>query len=540
MEIKPRETPPRRPTLTSHKSAGSLLDDAGLKRTDGRSVDDNEHAVGRRSSKPHLTIDVHEAKPPFPLGKRRSVSDASIKLSQDEVLGHDMLVSRPGSPAAKAIDMTNQIQRARHGTLLTSPTAAFKKPDGNEIHDQHEQYTLTYGMMTGILASAGSMDLFKQRLTMNDFMRVDKRSFPANPKSKLKHEFKFKDYAPDIFRQIRRRFDIDSADYLVTLCGDFNYIEFMSNSKSGQFFFYSHDGRFMIKTQTQGESKFLRRILPHYYKFVMENPNTLVTRFYGMHRVKMHHLKTQMHFVIMASVFNTPKEIHLRFDLKGSTVGRNASPDEKKRRGVLKDNDLIEEQIHLSLGPARRAMMLEQLRKDVAFLKRMKIMDYSLLVGIHDAGQEILVPGPTLATEIDLAEQKKKLQQLQQPTVFGSAAESTVQLDDDDDDDDLGVLDPGVPPPTSPRVDPVNKEPTGSIFCKDLGGIRGRRTSGKKNGFVYFVGIIDILQQYNMQKRAETLIKGLQHNAKEISSVDPDLYGNRFIEFMEKFVLVDD
>ncbi|KDO26627.1 hypothetical protein SPRG_08031 [Saprolegnia parasitica CBS 223.65] len=539
MEIKPRE-PPRRPTLTSHKSAGSLLDDAGLKRADGRSVDDNEHAVGRRSSKPHLSIDIHEAKPPFPLGKRRSVSDASLKLSQGDVLGHDMLVSRPGSPAAKAIDMTNQIQRARHGTLLTSPTAAFKKPDGNEIHDQHEQYTLTYGMMTGILASAGSMDLFKQRLTMNDFMRVDKRNFPANPRSKLKHEFKFKDYAPDIFRQIRRRFDIDSADYLVTLCGDFNYIEFMSNSKSGQFFFYSHDGRFMIKTQTQGESKFLRRILPHYYKFVMENPNTLVTRFYGMHRVKMHHLKTQMHFVIMASVFNTPKEIHLRFDLKGSTVGRNASPDEKKRRGVLKDNDLIEEQIHLSLGPARRAMMLEQLRKDVAFLKRMKIMDYSLLVGIHDAGQEILAPGATLATEIDLAEQKKKLQQLQQPTVFGSAAESTVQLDDDDDDDDLGALDPGVPPPTSPRVDPVNKEPTGSIFCKDLGGIRGRRASGKKNGFVYFVGIIDILQQYNMQKRAETLIKGLQHNAKEISSVDPDLYGNRFIEFMEKFVLVDD
>jgi len=51
-------------------------------------------------------------------------------------------------------------------------------------------------------------------------------------------------------------------------------------------------------------------------QFVMENPNTLITRFYGMHRVKMHHLRRQMHFVIMASVFYTPKEIHLRFDLK--------------------------------------------------------------------------------------------------------------------------------------------------------------------------------------------------------------------------------
>lgn len=33
------------------------------------------------------------------------------------------------------------------------------------------------------------------------------------------------------------------AEYMVSLCGDFNYIEFISNSKSGQFFFYSHDGR---------------------------------------------------------------------------------------------------------------------------------------------------------------------------------------------------------------------------------------------------------------------------------------------------------
>ncbi len=36
---------------------------------------------------------------------------------------------------------------------IKSPTVSFKKPAGNEIHDQHEQYTLTYGMMTGILQS---------------------------------------------------------------------------------------------------------------------------------------------------------------------------------------------------------------------------------------------------------------------------------------------------------------------------------------------------------------------------------------------------
>ncbi|TDH73148.1 hypothetical protein CCR75_006719 [Bremia lactucae] len=266
---------------------------------------------------------------------------------------------------------------------------SFKPPEGNVINLQHEQYALTYGMMCGIRDSAGLQKPFKQRLTMDDFMSIDIKTFPQN--SQLQHPFKFKDYSPDVFRQVRRRFGIDLADYMLTLSGDFNFIEFMSNSKSGQFFFYSHDGRFMIKTQTKDESKFLRRILPHYFKFVMENPNTMITRFYGMHRVKMHHLRRKMHFVIMASVFDTPLDIHARFDLKGSRVGRQASPKELMRgsSGVLKDNDLLAKGFHLQMGVARRTFFQVQLRRDVEFLKRMKIMDYSLLIGVHDAGCEL-------------------------------------------------------------------------------------------------------------------------------------------------------
>lgn len=131
---------------------------------------------------------------------------------------------------------------------------------------------------------------------------------------------------------------------MLSVCGNYNYLEFISNSKSGQFFFYSHDGkgsagyscdlslppcpggnsllssllagRYMIKTQTPEENKFLRRILPHYYKYLVENPNSLLVRFYGMHRVKMYHLRRKVHFVIMASVFDTTETIHTVYDLK--------------------------------------------------------------------------------------------------------------------------------------------------------------------------------------------------------------------------------
>jgi hypothetical protein len=96
--------------------------------------------------------------------------------------------------------------------------------------------------------------------------------------------------------------------------------------------------------------------------------------------------------------------------------------------------------------------------------------------------------------------------------------------------------------PLSPRLLDTGAyaEYSESVFCKDEGGIYGRDRHGRKNGFVYFLGIIDILQQYNTRKIAETFFKGLRHNRKQISAVNPDFYGDRFIEFMEKHVVQDD
>ena len=263
---------------------------------------------------------------------------------------------------------------------------------GNVIKGEHEQYTLTIGMMLGIRVAVGRPQQMDD-LTLMDFMQVDKYLFPPKgcnkpphrtPPHHLSHDFKFKDYAPKIFHRIRQLFGIDSASYMLSVSGNYNYLEFMSNSKIGQFFFYSHDGRFMIKTQTSEENKFLRKILPHYYQYVSLNPNTLLTRFYGMHRVKMRHLKRKVHFVIMHSVFDTKEKIYRIYDLKGSTVGRSSGPDKVRKEGVVyKDLDLVDDQVKFQLGTKRRLFM-EQLEKDASFLASLNIMDYSLLIGIHD------------------------------------------------------------------------------------------------------------------------------------------------------------
>lgn len=161
------------------------------------------------------------------------------------------------------------------------------------------------------------------------------------PPHKLKSSFSFKDYMPLPFRVVRALSGIDEGDFMVSVAGDFNYIEFIANSKSGQFFFYSHDGKYMIKTATKEESKLLRTIMPAYIQHLHDFPNSLLVRFYGMYRVKMDFLSVKtIYFVVMSSVFNTEKPIHVKYDLKGSTVGRVVSAADCAAGAVQKDLNL--------------------------------------------------------------------------------------------------------------------------------------------------------------------------------------------------------
>merc|ERR1712113_761010 len=175
-------------------------------------------------------------------------------------------------------------------------------------------------------------------------------------------------------------------------------LEFISNSKSGQFFFYSHDGQFLIKSMTRSECKLMRKILPQYYYYVKNQPNTLLTKFYGMYRVKTHN-RQPIYFVVMGSVFYTDLDIHKIYDLKGSTHGRKATEKEKAQETpVLKDLDFLENNEIIQIGSIKAKLFCEQLRRDIELLRKLKIMDYSLLLGIHYTNrQDTVSPAPDSA-----------------------------------------------------------------------------------------------------------------------------------------------
>ena len=78
----------------------------------------------------------------------------------------------------------------------------------------------------------------------------------------------------------------------------------------------------------------LMNILKEYYDHHFENPNTLTPRFFGLHHIRVDNVKVR--FVIMQNVFYSHVELHEKYDLKGSTVGRGLTEEEKRKKGVRK------------------------------------------------------------------------------------------------------------------------------------------------------------------------------------------------------------
>lgn len=114
-----------------------------------------------------------------------------------------------------------------------------------------------------------------------------------------------------------------------------------SQGKSGSFFYYTADGKYMLKTIKYRQYKFLRTILEDYYYYLKKNPDSMITKFYGLHKLIEKNEKGEeicrSYFVIMANVFNTKQRIVERYDVKGSWIGRETTDIDPL--ATKKDND---------------------------------------------------------------------------------------------------------------------------------------------------------------------------------------------------------
>lgn len=300
-------------------------------------------------------------------------------------------------------------------------------------------------------------------------------SFTFSPSGSDGSSFEFKEYAPQIFLKLRKHWGISQQAYIESLASEELYLDFQSNSKSGQFFFFTDDKFFMIKTLTPQEGVWLQECLEDYYQHNIKYPDTMLVKFMGLYRIKVPRKRKlrKTHFVVMRSTFDTVLPMHKKFDLKGSTVGREASESDKKKLfPVLKDLDLENSDIQLQFGPDKDKLVT-QLKVDCELLAKLNLMDYSLLIGIFDKSKVDPSHGFDNGTLREILRQDNCLH-------------FTDRLDE--------------------------------------------------HGIIYFMGIIDFLQHYNANKKFETIAKSVVNNSRGISSVKPRFYADRLVEFITKFV----
>ena len=408
-----------------------------------------------------------------------------------------------------------------------------------------------------------------------------------------------KAYAPDCFAELRSLFGVSEREYQSSLIDSGPYVSFQSNSKGaarvGGVFFLTRDGGYLIKTIKEDEVVTLLKMLPRYYRFMKKNGRrTLLTRFCGMYEVEFAGEKPRT-FVVMNSVFpaESSKFLTERFDLKGSSIGREVSMQEKESKGadaILKDLDLAREvelvrslqeesEIFLAslpkqprrrkdqgygihIGSAAKSRFMEQIRRDVEFLVDCGVIDYSLLVGVakekmpfqNARVNRILVRGQKGERILkQLEKEAGKSNTTATKTIdnaLASALLAPVRL----------VVTPALR--VSSRfislllandVQPRFSFESSERLCHSSGScVVDGGPFAKLHGYrshcpaVYYFGLIDFLQPYNMKKVLEYRAKSLlhhNHHGKEgetfapFSCVPPEEYADRFLKFLDKHIV---
>lgn len=468
----------------------------------------------------------------------------NTQLPGDRKVTDHLDASRCESNVSSILSTPSSLSSCRPSMSMSTAACALDSNlmGSTRVSEHDESFVNAYNMLTGIRAAVSRINAKNMRpLTPNDFLSTEELHFDGRGTAQsisTRYSFKFKDYAPWVFRAMRDEiFHLDPADYLMSLTAKYIVSEVGSPGKSGSFFYYSRDYRFIIKTIHHSEHRRLRKLLKQYYDHVKANPDTLISQFYGLHRVTLP-FGRRLHFLVMNNVFPALYEIHMRYDLKGSTLGRTARQNPQKLFVVYKDLDWIEKNERLRLGPQKRKVLLEQMKKDVRFFQRCNVMDYSFLIGVHD-----------------FSKGNKALEAIRQlgsltPDESQSGSSYKVSLNSDSDDygnvsrrenEDFASLHDllsSKDPKELEQLQLVDTPLQHSFFNQDLGGIRATDEDDQPLDTIYFMGIIDFLTYYSARKRLETESKGLLHRKDRagLSAIPAYEYGERFLKFMNSIV----
>lgn len=408
--------------------------------------------------------------------------------------------------------------------------------DGEITYKKIQTSTIMGSIQLGIQHTVGSLASKPKRdLLMMDFWEMETISFPPEGSSMTPahhySEFRFKIYAPIAFRYFRDLFGIQPDDFMMSMCSA-PLRELSNPGASGSIFYLTDDDEFIIKTVQHKEGEFLQKLLPGYYMNLNQNPRTLLPKFFGLYCYQCNSKNVRL--IAMNNLLPSSIKMHLKYDLKGSTYKRKANKSERQKKSpTYKDLDFMEHHPNgISLEADTYAALIKTIQRDCRVLESFKIMDYSLLVGVHN---------------MDQAQKEKQEERTRNPRKESRGDESDMEDAPEADqamhEDRAGTSlnrtrsinrQRLVAHSTAMESIQAESEPIDEEEDVPPGGIPARNDKGER--LLLFIGIIDILQSYRLKKKLEHTFKSIIHDGDTVSVHRPSFYAQRFQDFMAKTV----
>lgn len=492
------------------------------------------------------------------LSGRSTLSGLSMHRSDYDVESQDV-VDRPSSNSSKGHKSTrsssagSDIEKSIRMGSFTNSNEAGHVVSGNasfdcNVDDEVEEHVTAWEQFKAVVEAPLN---FYSKFSLNRFSDVS---------------VEFVEFEPYYFRKIRLNDNVADDAYIMSFMKTIKE-RLTEGGASGAFFFFTKDERFIAKSCTTDEVAHIRRSAVVMAKYLEENPYSFITKIYGAYKLQIY--GTSFYFFVTNNIFLNPDNevINEKYDLKGSWVKRNSTPPqigqratcthcnqkfvftnskrkEKKKKGkkkgakdeaddeeqnkcrmqvlghhepnvILKDNDL---KYKLRLPNKTSHHLITQLHKDSEFLCSLGVMDYSLLVGVHNTEYHVDEEKDTGSmSEPDSPKSSGKKPQRRRTL---SSKNSGAFMSNSGSKEDLSSLS------SVPAPHPLN------------GRMAVSRIVGPE---AYYMGIVDFQQQYDFSKKLERFFK-VQIQGKSgagLSCIEPVAYRQRFLRRMEELVDYD-
>ena len=77
--------------------------------------------------------------------------------------------------------------------------------------------------------------------------------------------------------------------------------------RSGEFFFFSYDNKYVLKTITINEFNFLEENLFYFHEHYKRNPDSLLAKVYGLFTFKGNEMQRTYHLILMKNILGCSK-----------------------------------------------------------------------------------------------------------------------------------------------------------------------------------------------------------------------------------------